>query len=473
MQGGCTFDVVVVGNGVLGSATALALADRDPSLRVALVGDPERRGAASAAAGAMNGDLGEVTRAGRASPFGRAKIALAAEASRRWPAFRARLERGAPPFLASAAGTFVVETARAGGAEAANFDAIVAEASARGARWERVDASGGGAPGPSSPAGSLADFRRALFLPDEGAVDAARLLAALDAALDGASVVRVAGLASGLLVHGSRARGVRLAIGDELAAPRVVLAAGARTQALVDGLPELARAMPRIVAGVGVSLLASVDGPLDHVVRTPNGALATGLHAVPRGARDVYVGASNELALLAADDAPPEVARHLFAAVTEDLLPLLGASRPRGERVGNRPVSVDGYPLLGATSVEGLFVATGTYRDGLHLAPLVAADLAARVLGAAPEVSHPFAPERAPLAWAGRDEAIAEGVEQLTWRLGRGLGGAELAALRASVRARVEAVYARLDEGRVVPADLLLLLEAAPHALAPPASKDR
>lgn len=464
---GTTSDVVVVGNGIVGSATALALLDRDPSLRIAVVGDPRRRGAASAAAGAMHGDLGEVTRAARASTFGRAKLALAAEATRRWPAFRARLAEAHPRDLSRASGTFVVQTARAGALEAANFDAIVAEAEARDARCEFVSPSSHRVPAGAPP------FTRALFLPDEGAIDAPGLLAALDAALDATGrCARVAAQATVVLEASAHVRGVRLADGRELTAPRVLLAAGAGTQSLLAGLPEIARAIPRVLAGVGVSLVVSSAAPLPHVLRTPNGALATGLHAVPRGAGLVYVGATNEVALEPTDVAAPEIARALLHAVIDELLPALAGARVVGERVGNRPVTTDGYPLLGATSLGGLFVATGTYRDGLHLAPLLGADLAARLLGGPPMVDHPFPPERAPLRTLHRDDAISEGVEHLVWRAGRGLGEAELATLRATTRARVEAIYARLGGERVVPADLLPLLERAPEAIAALVARD-
>ena len=39
--------------------------------------------------------------------------------------------------------------------------------------------------------------------------------------------------------------------------------------------------------------------------------------------------------------------------------------------IGWRPTSADTYPLIGPTSVEGLYIASGTKRDGFHQAPLL------------------------------------------------------------------------------------------------------
>ena len=81
-----------------------------------------------------------------------------------------------------------------------------------------------------------------------------------------------------------------------------------------------------------------------------------------------------------------------FAACFADVLEV---ARVVARYAGNRPMSADGAPVAGATSLEGLFVLTGTQRDGLHLSPLLAEAIAATMFGAEPdERLRPFAPER-------------------------------------------------------------------------------
>jgi hypothetical protein len=49
---------------------------------------------------------------------------------------------------------------------------------------------------------------------------------------------------------------------------------------------------------------------------------------------------------------------------------------------------------------------TGTYRDGLHLSPLLSQSLAHELHTGLPQFHHPFTPERKPLPLYMRDEAI-------------------------------------------------------------------
>jgi glycine/D-amino acid oxidase-like deaminating enzyme len=51
---------------------------------------------------------------------------------------------------------------------------------------------------------------------------------------------------------------------------------------------------------------------------------------------------------------------------------------------GLRPGTPDKLPILGATATTGYFVATGHFRDGILLAPITAAVMAAVMTGKAP-----------------------------------------------------------------------------------------
>ena len=63
--------------------------------------------------------------------------------------------------------------------------------------------------------------------------------------------------------------------------------------------------------------------------------------------------------------------------------------------VGFRPTSRDDAPILGATPLPGLFLATGQHRNGILLLPTLAEAVAAAVLGRAlPEVARPLAENR-------------------------------------------------------------------------------
>jgi thiazole synthase len=62
---------------------------------------------------------------------------------------------------------------------------------------------------------------------------------------------------------------------------------------------------------------------------------------------------------------------------------------------GLRPATPDGLPVVGNAAVEGLVYATGHYRNGILLAPLTAACVAALVEGrTAPVTLDAFSPSR-------------------------------------------------------------------------------
>jgi glycine oxidase len=202
---------------------------------------------------------------------------------------------------------------------------------------------------------------------------------------------------------------VTLTNGDRLTAGHVTLAAGARTQSLLDGLPVGER-IPPLVSGYGVSvLMRTFDGTAPRsVIRTPNRSFACGLHLVPRGDGQVYIGATNVISVQPRDSADMRDLVFLMQCAHRQIRMGLWESPVQKVQVGNRPVSVDGFPLLGAGGMTGLWVMTGTYRDGLHLSPLVAREMADRILGesASPEFDL-FTPLRRPIQTLSREQIVS------------------------------------------------------------------
>jgi glycine oxidase len=78
-----------------------------------------------------------------------------------------------------------------------------------------------------------------------------------------------------------------------------------------------------------------------------------------------------------------------------EVLPEVGELELVGARAGLRPGTPDNVAVVGPGELDGLFWATGHWRNGVLLAPLtgeVVADLLAG--GALPEALAPLAPER-------------------------------------------------------------------------------
>jgi glycine oxidase len=85
----------------------------------------------------------------------------------------------------------------------------------------------------------------------------------------------------------------------------------------------------------------------------------------------------------------------------QEVLPGLDELELREVSVGLRSAVDDQLPLIGATEVPGLFLATAHFRNGILLAPATAHHLAEGVAsGRMPEALAPFDPRR--LAGSGR-----------------------------------------------------------------------
>src|SRR5260221_1706994 len=321
--------------------TALELSRRDPSLEMAVIGPPDRTGGASQAAGAMLNCFGEITGMTFHSAESRRKFDLARAALKRWPEFLAWLNDLLPPSsrLVTNAGTFVILNSRSGRVESENFSAMVAALQRFDERYEEVDPNAIDGLKPNQNTRPL----RALYLANEGVIDARRFLDVLHGVLAGRRVrfveskaVAFARDGSGYAVELSDAQGVR--------ASRCLLAAGVFTQDLLDAHPELSRRIPRLFPGVGVSMALSQDpaAPIRHVIRTPKRAGACGLHVLPLSDGSLYLGASNDIFIRPQTTPMAGIVHFLLECAMEQINPDLYRSTPIVTRTRNRTLTADG-----------------------------------------------------------------------------------------------------------------------------------
>lgn len=233
---------------------------------------------------------------------------------------------------------------------------------------------------------ALADeVRAALVLSDEGQVDPPRVLAALVRSAEQRGVRVTSGAAVlGLHRRGDRIVGVETDRGTVHGA-EIVLAAGAWTS-LVPGLPRALAGAVRPVRGqlVRAELRAPVARRIvfaehAYVVSRPDGRVVCGATMEEAGfAKEVTLGAVAQL-----------------AAQATRVLPALASARFVNADVSFRPASVDGMPLIGPAGLDGLWLATGHFRNGILLAPATAALVAAQICGTTPPCdATPFDPRR-------------------------------------------------------------------------------
>jgi len=373
------YDVVVIGGGVIGLATAWKVAAR--GLRVAVVDPEPGRGASWAAAG-MLAPVSEVHHGEESI------LALALASARRWPAFEAELTAAVGRGIGyRTSGTLVVaadDGDRAWAQELFEFQRELG----LGVEWltgrRARDLEPNIAPG----------VRGAIWAPGDHQVDNRLLVGALLEVSSSTGVALHRARAVAVECSGAAVSGVALETGTTLRAGAVVLAAGSWSGQL-DGLPPGAVPMVRPVKGQILRLLPAEGAPV--LTSTVRGMVqGSSVYLVPRLDGTVVVGATVEergFDTAVTAGATYELLRdahRVVPGVTEMVL---------GEiSTGLRPGSPDNAPIVGRPAVpgvDGLVVATGHYRQGILLAPLTAAAVAAIVSGdEPPEEMVPFAPRR-------------------------------------------------------------------------------
>jgi glycine oxidase len=153
---------------------------------------------------------------------------------------------------------------------------------------------------------------------------------------------------------------------------RAVLCAGAWTPAL----DPIGRTRQRIrpVRGQLVRLF-STEATLPAIVWGKD------CYIVPWKDGTLLVGATSEDAGFD-ERATAGGVRQLLSAA-EELVPQLGSATFAGVRVGLRPASVDGLPVLGPSCDPRVIYAAGHFRNGILLAPLTAQLIADYVIDGA------------------------------------------------------------------------------------------
>jgi len=223
--------------------------------------------------------------------------------------------------------------------------------------------------------------RRALHFPDDGQLDPRPYLRALSLAAIRAGAEFVSGAYVRRVQHdGSRTLGVDVE-GGAIAAGRVVIAAGSWS-ALVEGtgLPTLA---VRPMRGQMVQLETRPPAVRGTIV-SPRGGYVVG-----RADGRVLCGSTMELVGF-----EKAVTAGGLAAVLEgalELTPALATAPVTDTWANFRPVTADHLPVLGPSGIEGLFFATGHFRNGILLSALTADLLSDAVTGRAPRLDlSPF-----------------------------------------------------------------------------------
>lgn len=356
-------DVVIIGAGIVGAASALALAARGARVTVLERSGFGEHAASTRAAGILSAQL--------ETHDSDAMSALCVAGRDRWACWGPQVAEESGIDLGYAACGALRLAYDAG--EVSRLEGVVTRHRARGLYAEMLEGPAIGARQPALSETVVA----ALWFPEEGVVDPPRLLEAVRRAAErrGARFVERAGVVR-IRAVGDRVSGVDLASGESIAADVVVLAAGCRSGLVVG---DMALPVDAVTPSRGqIFELSARAGLLTCVVEDPDAYLS------PRRDGRVLVGSTVEQ--VGFEEGVTAGAAALLIAAAIRIAPALSGARLSASWSGLRPRTPDGLPLLGRGSAPGLIIATGHFRNGLLLAPISADVVTALVYGESPPI---------------------------------------------------------------------------------------
>ena len=362
-------DVVVIGGGLIGTATAWRLAAG--GLDVTLVVG-ERSAAASRVAAGMLAPVTETTFTERAL------LALNQASSRRWPTFSAEVVEasGQPSGLREGPTLSVASDPD----DSARLRTFADHLDRQGLEHERLTSRECRVLEPLL----APTVRSGLLVPTDWSCDNRVLLDALTTAARRAGVREVTGFVHRVESTDGRVTGATLADGTTLSTEQVVLANGAWA-AQVDGLPtvpvrpvkgQVLRLDPGRFPGPGLTVRAFSRGNEVYLVPREHG-------------REVVVGATVEEQGF--DHRVTAGGVYELLRDARQVIPMTAEYALAETSVGWRPNTPDNAPIFGGCELAGLSLATGHHRNGVLLTP-VSADVAAGFVltGALDDVAAPF-----------------------------------------------------------------------------------
>ncbi|WP_406056738.1 glycine oxidase ThiO [Kribbella sp. NBC_00889] len=368
-----TSDVVVVGAGLIGLATAWRLAADGMQVTVC---DPTPGTQTSTVAAGMLAPVTEVE-------YGEDDLlALNLAGVAAWPAFAAELEEltGLPAGLHQT-GTLSVA-----------YDVDDAAALRRLADYQRrlgldVEELSGRDARKREPL-LAAGVSGGVWVPGDHSVDNRQAVAALLRAVELSGVTVIRQRVSHVITAGTTAVGVQLDNGDTVRAAQVIAATGPWSSQL-EGVPDELRPPVRPVKGEVLRLRVpeAYRPALKHTVRAT--ARGFSVYLVPRPNGELVVGATTSE--LGYDTRV--LAGGVFTLLRDarTVLPITDELELVESIAGLRPATPDNAPILGPSGLDGLLWATGHYRNGVLLTPITAQIIADTVrTGVLPELGKPF-----------------------------------------------------------------------------------
>lgn len=348
-----SYDVIVVGGGLIGSSIASELAAQ--KLRVVLLDRQQPGREASSAAAGMLSPAPD-------SPEALPLVPLAQQSLGLYPDFVSAIEKtsGKSVAFARTGALEVLDHADA----VTKCDHRLAQYATLGIAAEPISIESARAQEPALNPNAAAT----IWLSGEATVDPWLLIeATLEAAKNRGVEIVASRAVTSVLGEAGRCAGV-IAGGEKITAANVIVAAGSFCGSLdeitADRAIPIARYAPTHPVRGQMLAMRSSKLNLKKVLRSEHG------YIVPRADGRIIAGSTLENVGFAKDTTPAGLRKIFEAAVA--LAPGLADAEIVETWAGLRPGTPDQLPIIGPTDIPGLLIATGHYRNGILLAPITA-----------------------------------------------------------------------------------------------------
>ncbi|PCJ19726.1 MAG: FAD-dependent oxidoreductase [Gammaproteobacteria bacterium] len=417
-------DYVIIGNGIISLSTAFRLLQRLPDNdSITLIGPSARPGSATLAAAAMLNSFGEIDAYSLQSEPDQYLFELSHRATRMWPEFEGELIQAAAEQLPSACGqcevtqggcfgqgTYLINNACADELDDRNFDAIVNALRDFNEPFDWVNPRDI----PNYHPAQHQRATRAILIHNEGWINPRIEVEKLDRILlSHPQVTYIDQRVTRLNRSQTRIESVTLNDGQVIDGDKFLLANGASVNALLVQ-SDLDLNVQPVFYGIGISLeIQSPLHPHKNCIRTPNRGGACGIYSVPYfqgpGSENdhVLIGASNVLRPQPTHHGRLISIEHLMRSAVEEINGHFYNAELLNINVGWRPSTQDTYPILGKTSLDNFYIASGTKRNGFHLSPVLSEILVDLLMDEDIDPRfHQFAPERKVIHDLSREDAV-------------------------------------------------------------------
>ncbi len=416
---------VVLGNGIISLTIAFELLKMiNTQDEIVIIGPSSRIGGATLSAAAMLNSYAEISPYCLKSEYSKYHFELSRLATNLWPDFETEVTTMATSLLSKNTeednqhinrlylqkGTYIINNSATNDWDDRSFEAIIRTLEKYGELYEIISAK-------DIPNYSPSQYKRAtrgLFIPNEGWLNPNTLVTKLDFIFAQHDQVKlINNKVKHLNIEVDTISSVTLENGVGVYGDTFLVATGSNTQSIIEN-SDLGIEIQPIFYGTGISLeVQCEDLMLSHCIRTPNRGGACGIYTAPyvdgrnKNKNRMIIGASNRLQPKPQYYGRLSSIEYLISGAVEEINEYFYSADLVKVNVGWRPTSQDTYPLLGQSSIENLFFATGTKRNGFHLSPVISRFMSRLMTYKTtdPRFSM-FNPEREPIRDISRSDAI-------------------------------------------------------------------